>query len=283
MPPSGPMRRVVNRQSIHRSVQIQRGFFRLGWLGLVSYPASFVTQQLSVLATLIATLFVATIIPNTGLVGYDYFTFAVIGILVTGLLEAALRGFGAAMEFEIQAGRVETLLVEPVNWKFLPFGMVQFIGVMRVAITIATLGLAIMLGADFRYAGFPAAALLMVLAFAAVLAIGILGTSLKLLTKRSDPILMLYTTLASILSGVAFPLEAIPSWLRPLSYLIPHTYVIAGVRRLTMVEPGEIGGPSLGFSVVALFVMCLVLYPVAFAIYGRVMEVGRRLGVLAGY
>jgi ABC-2 type transport system permease protein len=121
------------------------------------------------------------------------------------------------------------------------------------------------------------------LAFVTVLAIGIIGTSLKLLTKRSDPILMFYTMLAGIFSGTAFPLDVIPSWLRWISWLIPHTYVISAVRRLLMPDGGGIPGPSLTVSVLALLGMSLVLYPVAFLLYGRVMELGRRLGVLAGY
>jgi ABC-2 type transport system permease protein len=272
-----------NRQRLHHHVQIQRGFFRLGWLGLVSYPSSFVTQLLSQLALLITTLFVAEIVPNTDSIGNDYYTFAVIGMTVTGFLQAGLTGFGTAMEFEIQAGRVEALLVEPVSWRFLPFGMVQFIAVQRSVITVSTVALSVLLGANYMVAGIGPAIAVTALAFVTVLAIGIIGTSLKLLTKRSDPILMFYTMLAGIFSGTAFPLDVIPSWLRWISWLIPHTYVISAVRRLLMPDGGGIPGPSLTVSVLALLGMSLVLYPVAFLLYGRVMELGRRLGVLAGY
>jgi ABC-2 type transport system permease protein len=231
----------------------------------------------------VVTLFVAEIVPNTSDVGNDYYTFAVIGLLVTGFLEAGLRGFGSAMEFEIQAGRVEALLVEPVNWRFLPFGMVQFIAVQRTAITISSVLVSVLLGANYMIRGLVPAIGVTLLAFAAVLAIGILGTSLKLLTKRSDPLLMLYTMFAGIFSGATFPLDAIPSFLRPISWLIPHTYVISAARRLLMPDGEGIPGPSLGLSVLALLVMCVLLYPLAFFLYGRVMELGRRLGVLAGY
>lgn len=273
----------VRRDTLRNHVQVQRGFFRLGWLGLVSYPSSFVTQLLGQLATLIVTVFVAEIVADTPAVGNDYFTFAIIGLLVTAFLQAGLTGFGSAMEFEIQAGRVEALLVEPVNWRFLPFGMVQFIAVQRSAMTISSMVLAVALGANFRLGGVIPAVGVAVLAFVTVLAIGILGTSLKLMTKRSDPILMLYTMLAGIFSGSAFPLDVIPGWLQPVSWFIPHTYVISAVRRLLMDDSSGIPGPGLGTSILALIVMSFVLYPLAFFLYGRVMEVGRRLGVLAGY
>ena len=274
---------MMSRQRLHDQVQVQRGFFRLGWLGLISYPSSFATALLAQLAALVVTLFVAEIVPNTPEVGNDYYTFAVIGLLVTGFLEAGLRGFGSAMEFEIQAGRVEALLVEPVNWRFLPFGMVQFIAVQRTAITVSSLALSLLFGAHYMMGGLLPAIGVTLLAFVTVLAIGILGTSLKLLTKRSDPLLMLYTMVAGIFSGATFPLDAIPRILRPISWLIPHTYVISAARRLLMPDSEGIPGPSLGVSVIALLAMCVVLYPLAFFMYGRVMELGRRLGVLAGY
>jgi ABC-2 type transport system permease protein len=274
---------IAHKKRLHHHAQIQRGFFRLGWLGLVSYPASFVTQLLAQLATLVVTLFVGEIIQQGPDVGNDYFTFAVIGLTVSAILQAGLTGFGSAMEFEIQAGRVEALLVEPVNWRMLPFGMVQFIAVQRTAIALAAMALAVPLGASFVIAGLLPALGITLLAFVAVLAIGILGTSLKLLSKRSDPILMIYTLVASIFSGSAFPLSVIPDWLRPISWFIPHTYVIAASRQLLMQDGDQIPGPDLRISVIALVLMCIVLYPLAFFMYGRVMEVGRRLGVLAGY
>ena len=274
---------MMSRQRLHDQVQVQRGFFRLGWLGLISYPSSFATALLAQLAALVVTLFVAEIVPNTPEVGNDYYTFAVIGLLVTGFLEAGLRGFGSAMEFEIQAGRVEALLVEPVNWRFLPFGMVQFIAVQRTAITVSSLALSLLFGAHYMMSGLLPAIGVTLLAFVTVLAIGILGTSLKLLTKRSDPLLMLYTMVAGIFSGATFPLDAIPRILRPISWLIPHTYVISAARRLLMPDSEGIPGPGLGVSVIALLARCVVLYPLAFFMYGRVMELGRRLGVLAGY
>ncbi|MGZ7120009.1 MAG: ABC transporter permease, partial [Methanobacterium sp.] len=39
---------------------------------------------------------------------------------------------------------------------------------------------------------------------------------------------------AFLLSGIFWPIEAIPAWLRPLSYLVPPTYAVAANRAVML-------------------------------------------------
>ena len=56
-------------------------------------------------------------------VGNDYLTFVSIGLGVTSMLGGALSGFGMSLQRAFQRGTLETYLVEPVPWTFLPFAM----------------------------------------------------------------------------------------------------------------------------------------------------------------
>src|SRR5690606_7837346 len=107
-----------------------------------------------------------------------------------------------------------------------PFAMMTWPGLMAVIIAVATIAVSVPLGASYRLSTMPAAFLILLLGLVATLAIGILGASVKVLSKRSDPVLALYTIAASILSGAFYPVELLPGWLQAISWTIPHTYVM---------------------------------------------------------
>ena len=229
--------------------------------------------------------FVAALVPAEGpRLGGDYFTFVVIGVVSIRVLVTGLADLSSELDTAIQQGRFEMLLVEPVRWRFLPFAMVQWSFLVRL-ITVAVMILgSLLLGAHYRLAGVPMAILLTVVGTAATLAIGLVAMSVKVLSKRSDPVMAVYLMLGQVLSGAYFPLQVLPRPLRLISYLLPQTYVIAGNRRLLM--PGgseQIGGPSSIEALIALVAFCVVAYTIALWILGRTMEYARRIGVLGGY
>ena len=239
-----------------RGAQIQRAFFRLGWLGVASYPLAFVATNVSSVVPIVIYYFVAQFVDQTGsAVGGDYFTFIVIGVVVAALLNAGLQGFGGQLDMEIKSGRLEALLVEPISWRLVPFGLVQFSLVAAAVLAGLTMIVSVFLGAQYKAEGVLPAAAIIFLGVLATLGIGILGSSIRILAKRADPLLSVYTVLASVLSGVLFPVAILPFWLKPVAYLLPHTYVISATRRVLMPGGGEIAGPSLTVSLVALVLL----------------------------
>ncbi|MGH8883809.1 MAG: ABC transporter permease [Egibacteraceae bacterium] len=270
-------------EATRRAIQVNHAFFRVGWLNVIGYPLAFATTQLSALLPICIYFFVARLVADTPAVGGDYYTFVVIGVIVMKLLDGSLRGFGALLDNEIQEGRLETLLVEPIRWRLLPFGMVQFQLVTRIIVAGVMLIISLLFGASFQPAGFSAGLLVLALGLAVTLALGILGASVKVLSKRSDPLLTFYTMVASLFSGALFPIESLPGWARLVSYAIPETYVIAALRKLLMPGGEMLPGMETGDAIIVLIGFCLVLYPISLWMYGRSLEYGRRLGLLAGY
>ena len=143
--------------------------------------------------------------------------------------------------------------------------------------------IALLLGLDVRLAGVIQAVALLFLGVAATASIGLLSASIRILSKRSDPVAQIYQVAATLFAGTFFSIDQLPGWLQPISYAIPHTYVITGIRRVLMPGGEGIAGPDLGAAVVALSIWCVVFYTIALIVYNRVMERGRELGVLAGY
>jgi ABC-type uncharacterized transport system permease subunit len=264
-------------------IQVQRAFFRIGWLTLISYPAAMLTRQLSLLVTVAMYYFLSQLVEDTPLVGGDYFTYVILGILVTRLLDGGLTGFGFQIQEEIQTGRLEGYLVEPVRWAALPFGLMQFPIVERLVTSLVALAVAIPFGLAIRPAGIVPAIAMLALGVAATASIGLLNSSIRILSKRSDPLGQLYQVAAVLFAGTFFPIDQLPAWIRPVSYAIPHTYVIAGARRLLMPDGADVAGPDLALAAGALAAWCVVFYAAGLLLYSKVMAKGRELGVLAGY
>lgn len=266
------------RGSIRRSLQVAGAFFRLGVQQELSYPLGFITNQFSALLPVFIFFFVAKLVERP-----DYFTFVVIGLIASKFMDAGVRGFSTEIDIAINRGWLEMFLVEPLHWRMLPVSMVQW----RAAQGIINAGLMAAVGFAFgiriRPDGLPIALVIVLLGLVAGLAIGTLSASLKVLAKQGDPILFLYGLLVQVFSGVYFPIETLPSALRWISWLIPHTYVIGALRNALMIETTSLPGMASGQALVALVVFSVVVFPLALWIYGRALEYGRKLGVLSGY
>jgi len=269
---------------LRRGGQIGAAFFHIGLRDSANYPLAIVMQGLGTFVPIVTYMFVAQLVgENTSDVAFDYYTFVVIGIATMSILGVTLNSFGSAMLQFITQGQLEMFLVEPIPWRALPFALLPWPVVQVIATASAMVLLSVPLGARYDVAGIIPALLIILLGLLASLAVGIVGASVKILSKRSDPILQLYTIAASILSGAFFPVELLPGWLRSLSWVIPHTYVIQALRRVLMPNGELLPGPTTGQALIALLVFSAIAYPIALTIFGRTMDYGRKIGALSGY
>ncbi|MDP8958476.1 MAG: ABC transporter permease [Actinomycetota bacterium] len=267
-----------------RASGIAGAFLWMGYKQEIAYPLSFVMSAISAVVPAVIFFFVAEFADKTGpRVGYDYYTFVVIGLITMNILSAGLRGFGLELQRAVNQGRFEMLLLEPIRWRFLPLGMASWMMVDRLVTSSIILALSVVLGARYNLGGVGSALLILALGFAASFAIGILSGSVMVLAKKSDPVVTLYTLAASVLSGVYFPVDTLPGPLQVLSLVIPHTYVLNALRKGLMPGGGGLPGLSVNETLLALVAFNVVIFPLVLWIFGRSLEVGRRLGVLSGY
>lgn len=266
-----------------RGWQIARAFFEMGSSTAFAYPLSFVMAVVQPMIPVVTFFFVAKLVTDGPSVGGDYYSFVIVGFLTTAAFGGALGGFALEMQTAVQQGRFEMLLVEPVRWRLLPFGLAEWEIANRLLFVAVAGTVSLMLGAQFRWDNLLLVVLLFVLGLGASLAIGILSGAVGVLTKRSNPVLTLYTLVAGILAGVAFPIELLPAPVRALSWLIPHTYAITALRRVLLIDGEFVPGPTVPQALIALTLFNLLMYPTVLWVYGRIMETGRRTGVLSGY
>lgn len=269
---------------LRRAIEVSGAFLRIGFQDSIAYPLGFVLTNVGAVLPAVIYFFVAKLVDRSGAnVGGDYYTFVVIGLVGVEILNAGLRSFSNEVERAIRLGWFEMILVEPVRWRMLPFAMSEWPVVQSLFRSTLIVLVAGLLGARFTTSNLGAAFLVVALGLASGLAIGTLSAALKVLAKSGDPILFVYSLAAQIFSGVYFPIEFLPSPLRLLSWLVPHTYVITALRRTLMPGGSELPGIGLSGSLIVLTVFAGLFFPLTIWVYGRAMEYGRKLGVLSGY
>jgi ABC-2 type transport system permease protein len=271
-------------ERLQRTNQIGGAFMRIDYIDTMNYPLALIMRGITALVPIVTFYFVSHLMAQNGPeVAFDYYTFVVIGIVALSVLGSTLTSFGNMMLRYVQEGQLEMFLVEPIRWSLLPFATIPWQAFLALVTAIFTAAMATFLGASYLPSGIPIAMLIVFLGLAATLSIGILSASLKVLAKRTDPVLAIYSIAASVLSGAFYPIELLPSWLRTLSWLIPHTYVIQALRRVLMPQGEVLSGPTSLQAIGALTLFCLVMYPIALWIFNRTLDYGRKIGALSGY
>jgi ABC-2 type transport system permease protein len=104
-------------------------------------------------------------------------------------------------------------------------GMVQ----VGILLTLAILVFGIMVEGNFLLA-FLIASILAVVS----VCLGILLSSLARRESQAIQFFPLIVLPGFLLSGVFWPIEAMPAWLRPVSYLVPVTYAVDGLRSVLL-------------------------------------------------
>lgn len=257
-------------------------FLRMDWVEDISYPLSLLLSQLSIVIPIFITFFVGELVGESPEIGDDYFTFAIIGMTVSTILGAALSGFGGSLQKAQNRGTFETLLVEPVPWTILPFAMNLWRVILGVwgGTLIFLIGMA--LGANYILGGLPEFVILLILGVFASMGIGIVSASLMVLAKRGQPLLTLYGMASSLLAGAVFSVDQLPPFLKALSWLIPHTYVINSARAVLMDDPGTFSIPF-DTAALALLAFNLVIFVGGLWLFTRSLRYARKMGMLSGY
>jgi len=262
---------------------VATAYLRLGLIEDFSYPMTVLFHQAATIFPIYLYFFISRLLPqDAASVGGDYFTFSAIGLATTAVLQNALADFGYRVQRAQDQGHLETLLIQPVSWLALPFGMSLWPVALGSLAGTSMLFLAWLLGAEFAAGGLPTFLLLVVLGIIASTGLGLLSGALMLLSKRAQPLLVLYGFAASLLGGALFPITLLPDPLRWLSYLVPHMYVINGGRVALMSEP-PLSPVTTAQALIGLAAFDLVILVVGLWLFSRALQYARRTGLLGGY
>jgi ABC-2 type transport system permease protein len=266
----------IGRRGLWRkSVDTCAAYIRIDLVEERMFPATTILRYAAVVFPVLLYFFQGTFLNAS-----DAFTFMLIGASVTAGFQDALTALTTRLQFAQERGTLETYLVEPVPWALIPIAMNIWRTITGTVMACFMVGFGCLLGARIEWRAIPMALLVFLVGIAACNAIGTLAASFIILFKRGEPVIMLYSLAAAVLGGTLFPVSVLPDWIRWVSYLVPHSYVIATERQLLMADPPA-GGLSPLASMAILVGFCVVVFTVGLFIFDRSLKLARKLGILS--
>jgi ABC-2 type transport system permease protein len=267
---------IRHRSRLRKVMDTFEGYVRIDLVEERMFPASTILRYVAVVFPVLLYYFQSTFLAT----GDELFVLMLIGTSVTAGLQDSLTGLTSRLQFAQERGTLETYLVEPVPWALIPVAMNIWRSVTGAALACIMIGVGTLLGAPIRPSAIPLALLVLFLGIAACNAVGTLAASFLILFKRGEPVITLYGLAAAVLGGALFPISVLPPWIRWVSYLVPHSYVIGAERKLLMAHPPA-GGPSPLASILILLGFCVFAFTVGLFIFDRSLKLARRLGILS--
>jgi len=262
---------------------VAAAFVRMGIQATISYPMSFVLSQSGLVIGVVTVFFLSRIVRSGPDVGGHYLAFVAVGIVGQTLVAGALVGVSLGLDQAIQQGRMEMLLIEPLRWWLIPVGLAIWPMMLAVGQVVLVLVVALALGVELLPIGLVEALPLVALGLSSGLALGLLAASVRILAKRSDPVWLVYNIISGLVAGTSVPINVLPAPLRALSWLLPTMYVESGMRKLILPHATAVYGPSPLWANLALLLAVVPLAIAGIVAFNRSVDLGRRLGVLAGY
>ncbi len=212
---------------------LTRHNFLLAW----SYKLNFITHYLNVVISVLLFYFLDVLLGRVGsgtIEGGTYFTFLIIGGAFARYLELASQAFSANLREEMLRGTIEPFLATATSITAVLLGPSSWALFEGTLLVVVQLGLGSLVGADFSRANWAGAVLVLGMSLLSLFSYGLFSVSFVVVFKRGDPINWLVNSVAFVFSGVFFPIELLPPWLRIISYLLPFTYALRALRGALM-------------------------------------------------
>jgi ABC-2 type transport system permease protein len=248
----------------------------------VSYRLEFSLRVIALLFVVSALYFLSQLIgANPALNEYGGFLpFAAIGLAVVSYFQTGFSSFANAIRTEQMMGTLEALLMTPTKipriviassvWDFF---WATLTGIIYIVAASVLYGI--------KLQGNPLLAVLVLLLTTLVFAsLGVISASFIMVFKRGDPIGFLVGGISTLLGGVFYPVSALPPWLQKVSYALPVTYGLDGLRGILL------KGESLSAILPKLTVLlgfAIISVPLSLFCFNRAVLRAQREGTLLQY
>jgi len=257
-----------------------RAIFERDFRLYMSFRTTLGTQAMSMLFTLALFYFVSRLVAADRLGSPDdYFAFVAVGLVILSVLHSGL-GLSESLQNELRTGTFERLLLSPFGPVLSTMSMALFPMVRALMMAVWTLALAALIfGLDVRWSTAALALPLGLLCAVAFAAIALAAAAAVVAFKRAPGIGFILAGIA-LVSGVYFPPNVMPEWIRWTTDVQPFTPAVNLLRNvlvgLPMPDPAWLYLLKLGG-------FALVFLPLTAWAVGRAVEFAHRRGTLLEY
>lgn len=258
---------------------------RVNWLTFTSYRMNVIFSLASLAALIVPVYLVArslqpVVAESIADEGEVYFGFLVTGLAVMQLVGMSVRVLPNSISSGITSGTLEALFATPTPLPKLLAGLTGY-GLLWSAFraTLLILGIALF-GGTLAVSGVPVAALSLLLLLLAHLPVGLLLAAAILVFRTTGPVAPALLGVFSLLGGVYYSTDVIPTAVRPLSALVPLTYGLRAFRR-SLLSGEPLSAVAADLSI--LFALTVPLLALSVAAFSWALRYARRNGTLSQY
>lgn len=205
----------------------------------------------------------------------DYFHFVLLGIAFYPFIYLSINNLAEVVLEYQKDGTLETLFLSPTPaLATLPLSTLWNYCWALLESLLYLLLASFLFQAYLNWANIFSAVLIVLVAILANAGLGFINASFVLVTKRPSPFVYFFSLVTSLLAGLYFPIEALPGWLRSLSYLLPATYAFDALRRTMLPETSlvEVGQDLLALAGFSLVLLPLGLFAFRYAVRWAKMD-----------
>lgn len=244
---------------------------RKEWRVFLRYPLNAIMRIIEPIMWLVPVYFMGVSFSVDGeAVGFaastgtsEFLTFILLGSVVSSYVSAVLWGIGFSLKQEMEQGTLESLWLTPNSRLWLLVGR-STISVLITALNTAGVGLVAYFLFGFEITGSIIAALLVLIPMViALYGFGIAYAGIVLYLREANVLSDVGGYIMQLLTGVNFPVTALPRALMVLGMAFPMTYAIDAMRALLLGTKPLVAVP-LSFAIV-------IASMVAFLMLGRVV------------
>lgn len=245
-----------------------------------SYRASFVLQVMGTPVSAAVMYFIALAAGNAALPGGGhYFDYLAINMAFYGFQSAALLSFGEAIRDSQLAGTLEMVLATPTSIPLLILSAGLWAFTYCGLQTVLFLGTSLAFGLDVTHTNVLTVLAFIGLTIACISPFGVFAASMTMVFKKSGPIEFVFNNSALLFGGIFLPIDKLPHVLQMVSWLLPISHALTGLRA------GFRGLPlsALVPEVIWLCIASIVMIPCSLFVFARAVRIARCDGTLGSY
>lgn len=256
------------------------------FINQTSYKFSFLLQYFGIFVSCLTFFFISrllgdAVIPYLKPYGGNYFSFVLIGIALFSYLGVSMGSLSNSIREGQMLGTLEALLVTQTGIPtiIISSSLYNFVlATFKVAIYLL-LGIFVF-GLDIGNANLAGALLILFLTIISFSSLGILSASFVMVFKKGDPVNWIFASMSQILGGLFFPVSVLPGWLQKLSYFLPVTHSLEGMR-LALLKGYSL--LALMPNIVALTVFSIIMLPTSVFVFKYAVRKAKIDGTLTQY
>lgn len=209
----------------------------------------------------------------------SYIFYLVIGALMWGFLGVIFREVSDSVSWERWEGTIEQTFMAPIQRLTHLGGICTFAvlyGFLRTILVLAAVTL--IFGMAMPNANYVGALLVLAVASLSFVGLGLMAAVLPLLSpEKGVQATHIMEGLLLLVSGIYYPVSALPDWLQVFSVFSPATYALMGVRQALLEGASLL---DLAPLLLRLLVMAVILIPAGLGVFHLAETYAKHAGLL---